>query len=310
MKKTILILSANPRQDLDLRREIHILKGVIERSQEGDQFEIKIGSAARPQDLQKLFLEHEPRIVHFCGHGTGEQGLVLEDDEGKEKLVSTSAISDLFKNFSDKVECVLLNACYSEKQADAIVQHINYAIGMRQQIRDDAAIIFARGFYQALGYGKSIPEAFDLGCNAIELQISNAKISRSDVSEQDRKLNPVDKAQSVSLPEYLKPQLKIKSPLTPFPSEELSADSAPFPDLTKPIQEEIARKRYREARQNDFGLGQISDNRRQSLTQQEYRWRQVLLNKVKDSWIKGVLENSLHAKVLFELDIAFPKLVR
>ena len=303
MKKTILILSANPRQDLDLRREIHILKGVIERSQEGDQFEIKIDSAARPQDLQKLFFEHEPRIVHFCGHGTGEQGLVLEDNEGKEKLVSTSAISDLLKNFSDMVECVLLNACYSEKQADAIVQHINYAIGMRQEIRDDAAIIFARGFYQALGYGKSISEAFNFGRNAIELEISNTKISRSDVSEQERKLYPEDKARSGSLPEYLKPQLKIKSPLTPFPSEELSADSAPFPDLTKAIQEEIAHMRYREARQEDFGLGQISDNRRQSLTQQEYRWRQVLLNKVKDSWIKGVLENSLHAKVLFELDI-------
>jgi DNA polymerase III delta prime subunit len=303
MKKTILILSANPRHDLDLRREIHNLKGVIERSQEEEQFEIKISSAARPQDLQKLFLEHEPRIVHFCGHGTGEQGLLLEDNEGKEKLVSTSAISNLFQNFSDRVECVLLNACYSEKQADAIVQHINYAIGMRQEIRDDAAIIFARGFYQALGYGKSIPEAFDLGRNAIELEISNARISRSDVSEQERKLNPVDKARSVSLPESLKPQLKIKSPLTPFPSEELSADSAPFSDLTKAIQEEIDRKRYREARQEDFGLGQISDNRRQSLTQQEYRWRQVLLNKVKDSWIKGILENSLHAKVLFELDI-------
>ena len=32
----------------------------------------------------------------------------------------------------------------------------------------------------------------------------------------------------------------------------------------------------------------------QTLTQQEYRQRQVLLNKVREYWVKGVLEKSLH----------------
>lgn len=301
--KKILVLAANPKQDLDLRREIHILKSVIERAQEGDEFEIKIDSAVCPQDLQKLFYEHKPRIVHFCGHGMGDQGLVLEDGEGKETLVSTLALSNLFKEFSDKVECVLLNACYSEQQADVIAQHINYAIGMSQAIRDDAAIIFARGFYQALAYGKSIPDAFESGRTAIELQISNLKISRSDVSKKERKFMTEHDVDWVDLPEYLKPQIKLKSSLTLFSEEKLSSDSATFPDLTKIIKEEIARKRYREARQEDFGLGRTSPQRRQPLNQQEYRWKKVLLNKVKDSWIKGVLENSLHTKVLFELDI-------
>jgi hypothetical protein len=35
---------------------------------------------------------------------------------------------------------------------------------------DAAAIQFAIGFYDALGAGKSIPEAFAFGCNAIALQ--------------------------------------------------------------------------------------------------------------------------------------------
>ncbi|MEO1352325.1 MAG: NACHT domain-containing protein [Cyanobacteria bacterium J06635_15] len=39
------------------------------------------------------------------------------------------------------------------------------------------------------------------------------------------------------------------------------------------------------------------------LSQEEYRWRQVLLGKVKQFWIKGVLEKSLHTKVLFELGL-------
>jgi NACHT domain len=41
----------------------------------------------------------------------------------------------------------------------------------------------------------------------------------------------------------------------------------------------------------------------QNLTQQEYRQRQVLLNKVKDYWVKGVLEKSLHARVSIELGL-------
>lgn len=301
--KRILILAANPRQDLDLRREIHVLKSVIERSQEGEEFEIKIDSAVRPQDLQKLFLEYKPRIIHFCGHGTGEQGLVLEDGEGAEKLVSTFALSDLFKRFSDQVECVLLNACYSEQQADVIKDDINYVIGMSQAIKDDAAIVFARGFYQALAYGKPIPDAFDLGCNAIQLQISNANNSQSNVSEKERKLIAEEEINLVNLPEHLKPKLKQKSPLTFFSENGTQVNSFPFPNLTEAIQEEISRQRYRENRQQDFGLGKNVPHQDKPLTQQGYRYRKVLLNKVKDSWIKGVLENSLHSKVLFELHI-------
>ena len=39
------------------------------------EFELEV----QPEELQDLFLRHEPRIVHFCGHGTGKQGLVLQN---------------------------------------------------------------------------------------------------------------------------------------------------------------------------------------------------------------------------------------
>jgi len=39
------------------------------------------------------------------------------------------------------------------------------------------------------------------------------------------------------------------------------------------------------------------------LTQQEYRQRQILLSKVRDYWVKGVLEKSLHARALIELGL-------
>ncbi|MFP4122228.1 MAG: hypothetical protein ACLFWI_14780 [Coleofasciculus sp.] len=40
-----------------------------------------------------------------------------------------------------------------------------------------------------------------------------------------------------------------------------------------------------------------------SLTGQEYRNRQILLTKVKNFWIKGVLEKSLHNQVPIELGL-------
>ena len=63
-----------------------------------------------------------------------------------------------------------MNACYSEIQANAIAQHIKYVIGMNQAIGDKSAIAFAVGFYQALGAGRAIEEAYKLGCVQIQLQ--------------------------------------------------------------------------------------------------------------------------------------------
>ena len=115
-------------------------------------------------------LDFKPQIVHFTGHGAGKDGLVFEDATGQIKLVDSEALANLFKLFSNRVECVVLNACYSEVQAEAITQHVDYVIGMSQAIGDRAAIEFAIGFYTALGAGESIEFAYELGRNAIQLE--------------------------------------------------------------------------------------------------------------------------------------------
>jgi hypothetical protein len=65
---------------------------------------------------------------------------------------------------------VVLNACYSEQQAEAIAKHIDYVVGMKKAIGDEAAIKFAVGFYDALGAGMNYEIAFDFGRNAIDLR--------------------------------------------------------------------------------------------------------------------------------------------
>ena len=172
MKKTILILTANPEDTNELRlgEEAREIAEGLELSQQRDYFEIITRWATRPADLQRALMKYKPAFVHFSGHGTEEQGLVLEDNLGKLKLVSTEALSELFELFKDTVECVVLNACYSEAQADAICRHIDYVVGMNQAVDDRTAIKFATGFYDALGAGFSIEKAFKLGRNRVSLE--------------------------------------------------------------------------------------------------------------------------------------------
>jgi hypothetical protein len=85
------------------------------------------------------------------------------------ELLQTEALVNLFKLFKDRVECVLLNACYSEEQAKAIVKHIPFVIGMSDAIDDRVAIEFASAFYDALGAGKDVKFAYKIGINAIEI---------------------------------------------------------------------------------------------------------------------------------------------
>ncbi|MEP0924380.1 CHAT domain-containing protein [Leptolyngbya sp. ST-U4] len=212
--KTILILSSNPKGTsvLDLDREIRDIREGLRRSPNRDQFHIEVRGAVRPEDLRRSLLEVKPQIVHFCGHGDGEDGLVLEDNDGKAQLVESDELARLFKIFADQVECILLNACYSEVQANALIQYINHVIGMNREIPDAAAIAFSIGFYDGIGAGESIETAYKLGCSAIETDLPN-------LSSASRKLIPIqlpENAPPLVLPDYLIPVLKQKEQLNPI----------------------------------------------------------------------------------------------
>ena len=169
--KTILILTANPSDTSRLRldEEVREIQEGLNLSAGRDSFNVVSQWATRPDDLRRALLKYRPQIVHFSGHGAGAAGLLLENDLGNAKPVSSDALSLLFSLFPS-VDCVLFNACYSEVQADAIAKHIDHVIGMSDAMGDRAAIEFAVGFYDALGYGHPVPFAYELGLSAIALE--------------------------------------------------------------------------------------------------------------------------------------------
>jgi len=166
---TILFVGSNPLDTSRLRlgEEIRQITEGLKRSQYRDRFLFEQRWATRPRDFSRALLELKPRIVHFSGHGAGAEGLAFEDESGMAKLIESDKLAQLFGLFSDFVECVVLNACYSETQAAAISKHIPYVIGMTRAVEDRAAIEFSVGFYDALGNGESIDFAYQFSKSSL-----------------------------------------------------------------------------------------------------------------------------------------------
>lgn len=171
-KVNVLFLAANPKDSSQLRldEEIRSIDLALRQAEFRDKFDIKQHWAVRVADIQSYLLRHQPDIVHFSGHGSASSEIILEDSIGNSHAVTPRALSQLFAVLKDNIRCIVLNACYSETQAHAIAKHIDCVIGMTNTIGDQAAISFAAAFYQALGYGRNVKDAFDLGCVQIDLE--------------------------------------------------------------------------------------------------------------------------------------------
>ena len=198
-KHTILFLAANPSgtDRLALDREARSIQVELERSGYRDCFEFVTRWAVEPLDLLRELRKLRPTVVHFSGHGGkaaaggrpsghaphrdvvsdfelqgGElgHGLYFQGADGRAQVVSAAALRDTFGAAGHSVKLVVLNACYSEPQAEALAAHIDCVVGMAGSIYDDAARSFAIGFYGGLGERESVAKAYQQGCAAIHLE--------------------------------------------------------------------------------------------------------------------------------------------
>ncbi|MGH7451302.1 MAG: CHAT domain-containing protein [bacterium] len=217
----ILFLAASPDDTNQLRldEEIRGIDQALRQAEFRDKFDIEQQWAVRVVDLQGYLLRHQPDIVHFSGHGSAAREIILEDGDGNSQPVSGRALGQLFSVFKDHLRCVVLNACYSEPQAQAIAKHIDCVVGMSKTIGDAAAISFAVAFYQALGFGKDIKTAFDLGCVQIDLENLNEqdtpKLLTNNIDPKALVLAPAlsnigDDAMENANPEITRSESKLK----------------------------------------------------------------------------------------------------
>ena len=171
LAKTILIIASNPADTprLALKDEFNAIKDGLKRYNRGTQINLVSIWETRQIEIHQSILEHKPQIIHFIGHGAGNAGLVFEDTYGESVFVTGQALAKLFKVKAIQVhlECVVLNACYTEVQANEISEYVNYVVGIDQSIPDRVARTFSIGLYDTLGAGHSFEDAFEIGCAVV-----------------------------------------------------------------------------------------------------------------------------------------------
>jgi hypothetical protein len=158
----ILILAANPRDTsrLALETEHRLLRNKMRANAQVGNCEMLFEWAARLTDLKDALAGHRPHVIHFAGHGTPD-GICLEDNEGRSSSVTKAQLAQLFKSSGEHLRLVVLNACFSAQQAEAINESVDYVVGTNAAVADDAAVVFAAYFYEALAVGSTVRDAYN-----------------------------------------------------------------------------------------------------------------------------------------------------
>jgi hypothetical protein len=200
-KIKVLLFAANPRgtAQLDLAREFREIDEEVRLSTFRSAVELILVPGTRPVDLLRKLNENQPQVVHFSSHGNPDE-IVLESGEddaetpgaytpsnrsadqrdmknvrpeenevlgfghGDPQVVSKSALVSVLRSCNEgNLRLVVLNACSTRPQAEALTEVVDFVVSMNQTITDRAAIKFAASFYGALAYGRSVQKAFEQG---------------------------------------------------------------------------------------------------------------------------------------------------
>ncbi|HEX6372581.1 MAG TPA: CHAT domain-containing protein [Longimicrobium sp.] len=174
-KVKVLFFAADPLSTLPngaprllLDEEVRRVQKRVNSAVFGNLLDFDWQPAATVGDLQQKLEGTRPQIVHFSGHG-GSRGLVLAGADGKPRYVDAAVLRELFQKDPGAIKLVVLTACNSLPQAEAIMEVVGCAIGANDRISDDASIEFNAKFYSAIASGRSVQDAFERARMALRL---------------------------------------------------------------------------------------------------------------------------------------------
>ncbi|MDJ0798412.1 MAG: SUMF1/EgtB/PvdO family nonheme iron enzyme [Calothrix sp. MO_167.B12] len=180
-----------PIENLSIQKEINAIALALEDISYPIAVEIVV-KVATSQTLQDV-LSHrtKPLIIHFIGHGMRDgdgTALVLEDEVGMTRSLSESELEIALSNLKQPpCQLALLNACHSEKLAQAFVKagvsHV-IAVNAEDKILDVAARCFSRRLYQGLFNQDFVIDCFLVSRNAVKLNDKLKKLFNSQTFQQ------------------------------------------------------------------------------------------------------------------------------
>lgn len=195
--QVILFLAANPRANhpLKLAEECAEIHRELKMTPHRDDFRFESRWAVGIDELMRHLMELDPTVIHFSGHGGGSAGLILQDEHGRPQLVSGRALAMMIGSTAGRARVAVLNACYSNEQAEALRSTLDCVVGMAGAIGDDAARVFAIRFYGALGNRRSVGNAVDqavavLAARQLPDELLPRCITRNDIDPRQISLDP------------------------------------------------------------------------------------------------------------------------
>ncbi|MCK1478677.1 CHAT domain-containing protein [Bradyrhizobium sp. 197] len=167
LETRILVVTANPRgqnnQAIRLDKEISTIRQRVRLGTVRDRIHIETVTAATVDSLRVELLSNSYDIIHFAGHADAD-GLELLGEDGVHNLPF-----DAFGNMlagQESLKCVVINACSAMQGISTAFAPL--VIAMVDVIEDDEALVFAKGFYDAIAAGQSPAKAYDISVTALE----------------------------------------------------------------------------------------------------------------------------------------------
>lgn len=167
----ILYATASPDGDLRVSQEIRRVKIAVATALHRDSIDIEHAPDVTPSDLLDHLTRFQPHVIHFSGHANGDV-LVFDDGtlEGGERVIPISLFMDAVSAPDQKPSLVVLNACESAENLEALLGGVPLAIGMAASVGDADAIVFATRFYRAVADGQTVESALTI--SRVEMQMN------------------------------------------------------------------------------------------------------------------------------------------
>ncbi|GGV07361.1 hypothetical protein GCM10010260_51350 [Streptomyces filipinensis] len=154
----VLCLLSAPLDEARLRlgAEQRVIREAAARS--AGRLTVEAHPAARVSDILPQLRSVRPHLVHFAGHGTDDGRLLFEDETGTSAPVPVRALAAALALHAP-LDCVVLNSCWSAAYADGLLDCAATVVGTGGELPDEAALAFARGFYESLAHSAAVDRA-------------------------------------------------------------------------------------------------------------------------------------------------------
>jgi eukaryotic-like serine/threonine-protein kinase len=273
--------------------------------------------------LQQQLRRAEYHILHFVGHGTFDErtqdgALLLEDADQERDMVSAQDLGTLLHDHRT-LRFVMLNACEGGRAsrtdpfagtAQSLVQQgIPAVIAMQFEVSDEAAIMLAHEFYNTVADGYPVDAALaearkalfaagsrvEWGTPVLYLRAPDGKIF--DVARADTAADPATAAKTLSQADQgrrIPVAADVPAP-PPAPSRASTPELVARRDAARPAHVVDSSQAITAAAMARPALQKVSTDRN----------RQRMLEKVRQFWIHGILDQSIDDTAYIQLGLTY-----